>query len=137
MKFAYEREGSVSSIILLLLKASIILNLLGTTEGHIILETGSEFSSQPAAFGKLFQYGVHYEARVQVIHDDPYLCADEDGVIPKNPPHRQPDKIIAPQDGLPGEWIQTLTLADSHFIISFQCFFDVLLLLLPSVIDGQ
>jgi len=101
MKFAYEREGSVSSIILLLLKASIILNLLGTTEGHIILETGSEFSSQPAAFGKLFQYGVHYEARVQVIHDDPYLCADEDGVIPKNPPHRQPDKIIAPQDGLP------------------------------------
>lgn len=80
----------------------LVLSLFGTTEAHIILQTGSEFSSQPAAFGKTFQYGVHYEARVQVVPSDPYLCGiDENGAIPKDAPDRQVDKIVVPKDNLP------------------------------------
>jgi len=89
---------------MLILKTSIISYLSCFTNAHVILEGGSEYDSQPAAFGTLFQYGKQYQSRVQLIPDDPYLCGiDENGNPTDDLPERQEGRIIVPADATPGE----------------------------------
>ena len=84
----------------------LILNILNISPvlAHVALQGGGQYDSQPAAFGKMFQYGVQYGGRIQVVRDDPYLCGvDSNGNIPYALPERREDKIIVPPDGADGE----------------------------------
>ena len=102
------------SRLLFIITAAIIWNV-NIVEAHVTLQGGSEYDSQPAAFGKIFQFGIQYEARAQEVIDDPYLCGiSPDGSIPYDLPPRQEDKITVPTDGSPGEltvnlvcWLET------------------------------
>jgi len=90
------------NFLMLILKTSIISYLSCFTNAHVILEGGSEYDSQPAAFGTLFQYGKQYQSRVQLIPDDPYLCGiDENGNPTDDLPERQEGRIIVPADATP------------------------------------
>lgn len=89
------------SHLLFIITAGIIWNV-NIVEAHVTLQGGSEYDSQPAAFGKIFQFGIQYEARAQEVIDDPYLCGiSPDGSIPYDLPPRQEDKITVPTDGSP------------------------------------
>lgn len=68
--------------------------------GVVFQEHG--YSSQPAAFGKTFQLGKEYAARVQQIADDPYLCGiDQSGNYTKDLPKRRQELVVVPPNGLP------------------------------------
>lgn len=49
--------------------------LLEKTQATVTLyTTGRQYPTRPASFGMQFEYGLQYEALLQIVQDDEYLC---------------------------------------------------------------
>lgn len=58
-----------------ILQTTALLTLLSPLSATITLyTTGRQYPSRPATFGMTFEYGLQYEALLQVVEGDEYLC---------------------------------------------------------------
>jgi len=68
-------------------------------DANLSIQGGShEYTSQPASFGQVFQFGFQYPARAQVLENDPYLCGGPG--IEEEMLEEKKGTVVVPKDGM-------------------------------------